>query len=162
MPLLVLLLIFGLSLANELKVFTIVQGKVQRVYVKEGQRVRTGDLLVQIDPVLYTTQRKSLHAQLESQRINLEKVERDFKRYEELFNRGLLSRSEYEDWKSRYEREKNSYEAIKAQLERIDKLIEYCTIRSPLDGIVKRLLVRDGLFVNGTTEAHPILILEER
>jgi multidrug resistance efflux pump len=34
---------------------------------------------------------------LEAQRLKLEKTERDFKRYEELYNRGLLSKSEYED-----------------------------------------------------------------
>ncbi len=160
--LLFLILFYPLVFAQEIKVSTIVQGKIERVLVKEGQRVNKGDLLVIIDPVLYTTQRDSLKAQLNSQKATLEKVERDFKRYEELFNRGLLSRSEYEDWKSKYEREVSQYEVLKAQLERVEKLIEYCTIRSPTRGIVKRLFVREGMFVNGTLNPEVLLVLEER
>ncbi|MEJ5338375.1 MAG: efflux RND transporter periplasmic adaptor subunit [Aquificaceae bacterium] len=156
------LLFINLLMAQEVRVSAIVQGRVERVFVKDGQRVERGDMLVQIDPVLYTTQKKGLQAQLSSQKVSLEKVERDFRRHEELFNRGLLSRSEYEDWKSKYEKELANYEALRAQLERTEKLIEYCTIKSPVRGVVKKLLVREGLFVNGTLSPELLLIIEER
>lgn len=158
----IFLLVVSLLAAQEVRVSAIVQGRVEKVFVKESQRVERGDLLVQIDPVLYTTQKSSLLAQLSSQKVALEKVERDFKRYEELFNRGLLSRSEYEDWKSRYEKELGQYEALKAQVERMEKLVEYCSIRSPVRGIVKKLFVREGLFVNGTLNPEVLLIIEEK
>ncbi|MCS7171638.1 MAG: efflux RND transporter periplasmic adaptor subunit [Aquificaceae bacterium] len=158
----ILLFLFSWAFSQEIRVSTIVQGKVERLYVREGQRVSRGDVLVSIDPILYRTQRDSLKAQMNAQRVTLEKTERDFKRYEELFNRGLLSKSEYEDWKSRYERELSQYESLKAQLERMEKLIEYCTIRSPVNGLVKRILVREGVFVNGTQNPEVLLILEER
>ncbi|MFN3976995.1 MAG: efflux RND transporter periplasmic adaptor subunit [Aquificaceae bacterium] len=154
-------LLYFLAFAQEVKVSAIVQGKVEKLLVKEGQRVNKGDTLVIIDPVLYTTQRDSLKAQLNSQKATLEKVERDFRRYEELFNRGLLSKSEYEDWKSKYEKELSQYQAIKFQLERVEKLIEYCTIKSPTKGVVKKLFVREGIFVNGTQIPEVLLILEE-
>lgn len=157
-----ILLLYLSVFAQEVKVSAIVQGRVEKLFVKEGQRVNKGDLLVIIDPILYTTQRDSLKAQLNSQKTTLEKVERDFKRYEELFNRGLLSRSEYEDWKSKYEKELSQYQALKAQLERVEKLIEYCTIKSPTKGIVKKLFVREGMFINGTLSPEVLLILEER
>ncbi len=163
MRLLIVFLSFvSLLMAQEVKVSAIVQGRVEKVFVKEGQRVEKGEVLVQIDPVLYTTQKRSLQAQLNLQRVVLEKVERDFRRYEELFNRGLLSRSEYEDWKSKYEKELAQHESLKAQLDRIEKLIEYCTIRSPVRGVIKRLFVREGLFVNGTTSPEVLLLIEER
>ncbi len=148
------------SYAKEIKVSAIVQGKVEKVLVKEGQRVNKGDLLVVIDPSLYITQRDNLKAQMEAQRISLERIERDYKRYEELFNRGLLSKSEYEDWKSKYQKELYQYEALKAQVERMEKLIEYCTIRSPVKGTVKKLFIREGVFVNGTQIPEVLLILE--
>ena len=159
---LVLLAYFIMVFAQEVKVSAIVQGKVEKLLVKEGQRVNKGDIIVIIDPVLYTTQRDGLKAQLNSQKATLEKVERDFKRYEELFNRGLLSRSEYEDWKSRYDKELSQYQALKSQLERVEKLVEYCTIKSPTKGVVKKLFVREGMFVNGTLSPEVLLILEER
>lgn len=153
--------LFLMAFSQEVRLSAIVQGRVEKVYVKEGQRVKEGDLLVSIDPVLYRTH-DSLKAQLSAQKIALEKVERDFRRYEELFNRGLLSRSEYEDWKSKYERELYQLESIRAQLERVEKFIEYCTLRSPIKGVVKRLMVREGIFINGTQNPEVLLILEER
>ncbi|MCS6957645.1 MAG: efflux RND transporter periplasmic adaptor subunit [Aquificaceae bacterium] len=162
MKLLLFLALFTLSLAQEIKVSAIVKGRVEKLYVKEGQRVEKGDVLVLIDPALYKAERDSLKAKLNSQRITLEKVERDFRRYEELFNRGLLSKSEYEDWKSRYEKELAQYESIKAQLQGVERLIEYCTIKSPVRGVAKKLLVREGMFVNGTTIPEVLLILEEK
>jgi len=80
----------------------IVKGAVKKVYVKEGQRVKKEQPLVEINPDLYLAEKERLTAQLEAQRLKLQKTERDFKRYEELYNRGLLSKSEYEDWKNRY------------------------------------------------------------
>ena len=163
MPYLLLLFVLAfLAFGQEIRVSTIVQGRVDKVYVKEGQKVKKGQVLVRVDPVLYTTQRDNLKAQLRAQEINLQKVERDFRRYEELFNRGLLSKSEYEDWKSKYEKEKSLYDALRAQLERVEKLIEYCTISAPTDGKVKKLFVREGMFVNGTTQGEVLLILEEQ
>ncbi|MFN7065639.1 MAG: efflux RND transporter periplasmic adaptor subunit [Aquificaceae bacterium] len=161
-PLVFTLLFIFLSLAQEIKISAIVQGRVEKVLVKEGQRVNKGDLLVLIDPLLYTTQRDSLMAQMEAQKIAFERAERDFKRHEELFNRGLLSRSEYENWKSKYQKELYQYEALKAQLQRVEALIDYCTIKAPTRGVVKRVLIREGSFVNGSLTPHILLILEEK
>jgi RND family efflux transporter MFP subunit len=157
-----ILLCFSLAFAKEIKVYAIVEGQVKKVYVKEGDKVKVGNVLVEIDPILYITRRESLSAELESQKLNLEKVERDFKRYEELFNRDLLSKSEYEDWKNRYERERSRYISLQAQVERINKLIEYCTLRAPTNGVIRKVLIREGSFVNGTMIPQTLLIMEER
>ncbi|ADO44979.1 secretion protein HlyD family protein [Hydrogenobacter thermophilus TK-6] len=157
-----ILLCFSLAFAKEIKVYAIVEGQVKKVYVKEGDKVKVGNVLVEIDPTLYITRRESLSAELESQKLNLEKVERDFKRYEELFNRDLLSKSEYEDWKNRYERERSRYISLQAQVERINKLIEYCTLRAPTNGVIRKVLIREGSFVNGTMIPQTLLIMEER
>ncbi|QWK20043.1 MAG: biotin/lipoyl-binding protein [Hydrogenobacter thermophilus] len=157
-----ILLCFSLAFAKEIRVYAIVEGQVKKVYVKEGDKVKAGDVLVEIDPILYITRRESLSAELESQKLNLEKVERDFKRYEELFNRDLLSKSEYEDWKNRYERERSKYLSLQAQVERVSKLIEYCTLRAPTNGVIRKVLIKEGSFVNGTMIPQTLLIMEER
>ena len=75
-----------------MNVYAIVKGVVKKVYVKEGQRVKKDQLLVEINPDLYLAEKERLTAQLEAQRLKLEKTERDFKRYEELYNRGSSQR----------------------------------------------------------------------
>jgi multidrug efflux pump subunit AcrA (membrane-fusion protein) len=109
-------LVFSLGFSQEVNVYAIVKGAVKKVYVKEGQRVKKDQPLVEINPDLYLAEKERLTAQLEAQRLKLEKTERDFKRYEELYNRGLLSKSEYEDWKNRYERERATYLSLEAEL----------------------------------------------
>lgn len=127
----------------------------------KGQRVNKDQPLVEINPDLYLAEKERLTAQLEAQRLKLEKTERDFKRYEELYNRGLLSKSEYEDWKNRYERERATYLSLEAELKGVEKLIEYCQIRAPTSGVVKKVFVREQSFINGTLSPHLLLILSE-
>ena len=154
-------LVFSLGFSQEVNVYAIVKGAVKKVYVKEGQRVKKDQPLVEINPDLYLVEKERLTAQLEAQRLKLEKTERDFKRYEELYNRGLLSKSEYEDWKNRYERERATYLSLEAELKGVEKLIEYCQIRAPTSGVVKKVFVRERSFINGTLSPHLLLILSE-
>ena len=65
---------------------------------------------------------------------------------EELYNRGLLSKSEYEDWKNQYERERATYLSLEAELK---------------SGVVKKVFVREQSFINGTLSPHLLLILSE-
>ena len=154
-------LVFSLGFSQEVNVYAIVKGAVKKVYVKEGQRVKKDQPLVEINPDLYLAEKERLTAQLEAQRLKLEKTERDFKRYEELYNRGLLSKSEYEDWKNWYERERATYLSLEAELKGVEKLIEYCQIRAPTSGVVKKVFVRERSFINGTLSPHLLLILSE-
>jgi RND family efflux transporter MFP subunit len=154
-------LVFSIGFSQEVNVYAIVKGAVKKVYVKEGQRVKKDQPLVEINPDLYLAEKERLTAQLEAQRLKLEKTERDFKRYEELYNRGLLSKSEYEDWKNRYERERATYLSLEAELKGVEKLIEYCQIRAPTSGVVKKVIVREQSFINGTLSPHLLLILSE-
>jgi len=153
---------FSFGFSQEVEVYAIVKGIVMKVYVKEGQRVEKGQLLVEIDPSLYLSEIEKLRAQLLAQRLKLDKVEREFRRYESLYERGLLSRSEYEDWKNKYEREEAVYKSIQSELKGLEKLLEYCRIVSPAKGVLKRLLVRENSFVNGTMNPHLLMVIEDR
>lgn len=156
------LFLFSFSFSQETEIYTIVKGIVREVFVKKGQHVRPGQMLVDIDPTLYVKERERLKAELEIQRLNLEKVEWDFKRYEELFNRDLLSKSDYEKWKNKYHVERAKYSSLLAQVEKLDTLIEYCRIKSPIKGVVKRVYVKKGTFVNGSMVPQVLLVVQER
>src|SRR5450755_564516 len=83
-----------------------VSGEITELAVKEGQRVKKGDLLLKIKPDFYLAALNQVKASYESslagktQAIaNLEKAEADFTRNKELFNRKLLSESDYVGFK---------------------------------------------------------------
>jgi len=84
---LILLLLALPVLAEELEVYTVVTGKVVKVHVREGDRVRKGQLLMEIDPSLYRAELRSLMGKRKEVEAKLWKVERDYRRLRELFER---------------------------------------------------------------------------
>ncbi len=154
-----LFLLVSFTLAEELKIYTIVQGRVLKVYVKEGEKVKKGQLLLEIDPSLYSARKTVLLGKRKEIQIKLWKAERDFKRLKELFERDLLAETRLEDQKVKYEAEKAKLEQIEGKLKEIETLISYTKIYAPENGTVRRLLTPEGAYVNGELIPQPVLIL---
>ncbi len=157
--------LFGLFLCavafgSEIPIYVIVKGKVKEVLVKEGQKVKKGDLLLRIDPILYELEIQRLKAKEEEVSARLWKVERDFRRVEELFNRDLIAESRYEEQKIRYQQQKARVDQVIAQRRKFEVLASYTEIRSPASGKIKKILVREGSYVNGELIPHKVIILE--
>lgn len=99
-----------------------VEGVVHRVHVQPGQRVKAGDLLVELDDTVD-------RAVLKSARVRLEKTRRDFQRDKALFEKALISRDEFENARS-------EFESAEALVEETQGVIERKTLRAPFDGTV--------------------------
>lgn len=140
-----------------------VTGEIVQLPVKEGDRVKKGQLLIRIKGDQYQAQKQRLEASLQSSEASLKmreaeltKVEADYNRVTELHSKGLSSDSEFETVKSNYLSTKASYEAAqanvlqsKAQLREVLETLYKTTINSPMDGIVTNLNVELGERVFG-------------
>ena len=156
-----LILFFPLIvLPKEVKIFAIVKGKVEKVFVKEGQKVKKGEKLIKISEELYTYKIEKIKAQIKELEKRLWKAERDYRRYEELFNRDLLAESVLEDKKIDVEILKAQIEGLMAELSRLETLKNYTLIKSPMNGIVKKVLVGEGSYINGSLIPQVVIILE--
>jgi HlyD family secretion protein len=143
-----------------------VSGEIIELPVKEGQQVKKGDLLVKINPDIYVAAFNQAKAGYESSlaakasaEANLEKAEADFKRNAELFDRKLLSESDYIGFKS-------TRDMAKAQLDNADSQVNVAqagvdsakeqlaktTIVSPLEGTISKLNSQLGERVLGTVQ----------
>ncbi len=149
------------SLSAEIKVYAVVMGKVQKVFVKEGDRVKKGELLVKIEDRLYEAKRKQFLGQLKAAKGSLYKVKRDYDRLKELFDRDLLSLTRLEDQKAKLDEVEGRIDEIKAKIEEVVVLKSYTEIRSPVKGRVKALLVEEGSYVNGVQVPHAVVIIEK-
>lgn len=141
-----------------------VSGEIVYLPVKEGQRVRKGDILLKIKQDQYIAQRdraianlSSARASLSIQRIQLQKIESDYNRTKELFSKGLSSEAELEAIKAQYETAKaqvQSAESVVLQMEAAVKEasenLAKTIITSPMDGVVSQLNVKPGERVLGT------------
>jgi RND family efflux transporter MFP subunit len=159
--LVVLLLLMGVSFAQEVKVYAIVVGKVLKVYVKEGQRVSKGQLLMEIDPSLYRADRKRLEGKKKEIEARLWKVERDYMRLKELFERDLLAETRLEDQKIRYDTLKAQLQQVEGEIDRVETLLSYTKIHAPVSGRVKSILVHEGNYVNGRLQPQTVLIISK-
>ena len=125
------------------------QGLVKTILVEEGDRVTEGQPLAQLDT-------DALELTLREREVNMNSLESNYKRSQELLEQELLSSQEFEQTKFQYEAAAAQYESAKLQL-------AYATIRSPFSGIVTERLVEVGNLVNAndvvfrTADLDPLL-----
>ena len=142
-----------------------VAGEITTLPVKEGDRVKKGDLLVQIKPDNYEASRNSADANFKSAlasktvaQAELDKAEAEFKRNEELFRNKLVSDSVMLDFKTVFDVAKLHYtnsihqsDQAKYGLDKARDDLSKTTIQSPMDGTVTRLRSQLGERVLGTS-----------
>jgi len=134
-------------------------GEIRELPVKEGDLVKKGDLLVQIDPERYRTEVDRLQSAVRMQKIAIEQAEvslansqRRFRRNESLRgDSGLVSQEAYEtselDYNSRSIDVRSLKEQVaqaEASLARARDDLSKTTIRSPMDGTVTKLNAEKG------------------
>ncbi|MCS7053789.1 MAG: efflux RND transporter periplasmic adaptor subunit [Ignavibacterium sp.] len=141
-----------------------VTGEIVELPVKEGDRVKKGQLLIRIKGDQYKAQKERLEANLQSAKANLKireaelkRIESEFRRIKELHDKNLVSDAELETMQTNYLSAKASYESAiamitqsEAQLREVLEILYKTTIYSPLDGVVTNLKVEIGERVLGS------------
>ena len=136
---------------TEVQISAYVMGKITRLPVKEGDKVRQGQILVQIDPASYAAQVKQNRASLELAQANLAQTELIYKRKQELFSAGLISQEEHEATATQYNLDRARLTQAEASLEQAQDTYAKTTITSPINGTVVQLNVEAGeVVVTGT------------
>ncbi len=129
-----------------------VSGEIIALPVKEGNRVQRGDLLMKIKPDIYMALRDQAASGLSSARASMTKSQTDYKRAQELFNKGLISSAELEQVNTTLEVSKAQYEQAEAEVKRATESLSKTTIYTPMEGTVSQLKVELGERVLGTSQ----------
>lgn len=141
-----------------------VSGEIIELAVKEGQRVKKGDLLFKIKPDNYVAARDSAQANYnysvanrDTAKANLEKADLEYKRNQALFTGKLISDSDFLTAKNAYEVAKSTLDGAieqvsiaRAQLESAKDDLSKTTVYSPLTGTISELNSQLGERVVGT------------
>ena len=129
---------------KQVEVGTQVSGIIAKIYVDFNSVVKEGQLIAELD-------RSVLQADLESSRANLNsaKVEYDYQtsnyeRIKGLYEKELVSTTEFEQAKYSYDRARYSYSQAQSNYSKAQKNIGYAKIYSPIDGVVLSRAVDEG------------------
>lgn len=134
----------------QVKINAEVSGEIIDLPVREGQRVKRGDLLVRIKPDAYQAQMERSEAALAVAQANLQKAEADYKRVSDLYEKQLVSTADMDLAKASYLSSKASFAQQQASVKESSETLAKTTIRSPMDGVVSQLKSELGERVSGS------------
>jgi HlyD family secretion protein len=126
------------------KVGTQVSGILKGVYVDFNDHVRKGQLLAQLDETSLLAQLEQSQAQVDQAQAQLNYNESTFKRLKALYDKNLISESDYEQALYNFENSKAAVVNAKSSLARSKINLGYATITSPIDGVVLNRAVEEG------------------
>ncbi|MCL5281800.1 MAG: efflux RND transporter periplasmic adaptor subunit [Planctomycetes bacterium] len=126
-----------------------VTGILEQVHFTEGQMVKKGDPLLSIDPRQPQANLKVAQANLEKEQAQLKNAEREAARQTELLQKGFASQDVYDQAITGVETLRAAVSADQAAVENAALQLDYCSIRSPVDGCTGRLLLHRGNLIKG-------------
>lgn len=125
-------------------------GRIEYLGVREGSRVRAGEVLARLENEDLVAERAQVEAQLAAARAEMTRMEtdlhtaeRNLKRYQNLWDHKAVAQADFENSQDQHKRGRAAVEAaranikaLEASLRRLSVLIEYTHIRAPFDGVV--------------------------
>jgi len=118
-----------------------VGGKVEWIKVNLGDTVKSGDKLARLDQRNFNLSMQSAQANLQKAYAGLSEARNEHKRYAELSEKGLVSKSGYDTAKASFESATSAVDLAKAQLDIASKDLNDSLLTAPYNGkITKRLI----------------------
>lgn len=128
-----------------------ISGRLSNLYVREGDEVEKGQLLLELDRTSLEARVRESQRSLEADRLRLEKAERNFERLKELYQKQFVGEKEYLDAETDYNLAKLNLEIGQARLEDAEEDLAKTSISAPHDGIITKMDIVDGQVISGAT-----------
>lgn len=152
----------GVVTTDEVIVSPEISGRLEKLYVAEGDTVTNGELLARIQPEewradvdFYSSSEQQFTASLAQTRADLENARLNFERIQGLYSNNVESvqdydaaRTTYDSAKARVEAAEKQIQAAAAQREKAKVYLDYTRILAPTNGIVDTRVALQGEVVN--------------
>jgi multidrug efflux system membrane fusion protein len=152
---------------NTVSLKTRIDGQIMKVNFREGQDVKTGELLIVIDPRPYEVALQQAQAQLQKDEAQLTNAKAQYERNRVLYEQGVIAKQDLDTMQASFGTYEGTIAADKAAIDNAKLNLTYCSIRSPIDGRVGLRQVDPGNYVTSAgntpmlviTQLHPIAVI---
>lgn len=137
-----------------------VTGVITAVHYREGQYVKKGDPLIDIDPRQYAAQVKQAQGLLERDKNLLAEAEMDLDRYKQAWSKNAIPRQTLEDQEKIVLQDQGTVKNDEGTVEFDQVQLSYCHIASPIGGRVGLRLVDPGNLVTANSTTTLVVVTE--
>jgi multidrug efflux system membrane fusion protein len=124
-----------------------VSGQLRRIAFREGEEVKRGQVLFELDARPYQAALDQAAALLERDRAQAANAEEEAKRYESLVEKEFVTAQQYEQVRTNAAAAKATLAGSQAAVDQARLNLQYATIRAPISGRTGSLLIREGNLV---------------
>ncbi len=135
---------------SNVQVETLVTGQLEKVFFQQGDFVRKGQLMFTLDPGPFQAVLDQATGDMERDTAQAQIAVVTAARYKQLFEQGVVSRQQYDQYQSQADSANATVVADKAAVEAARLQLSYCKIYSPMDGKTGSL----GVFPGNVVKAN--------
>ncbi len=137
-----------------------VQGEITQVYYREGQMVKKGDPLIEIDPRPYQAALTQVQGQLAHDQAVLKEARIDLERYKQALDRNAIAKQLYDDQEQVVLQDEGTVKNDEGQLANAQVNLVYTHITAPIAGRVGLRLVDPGNIVQANSTTALVVITQ--
>ncbi len=145
---------------NTVSLKTRIDGQIMQVNFREGQDVKTGELLILIDPRPYQVALQQAQANLQKDEAQLNNAKAQYERNKVLYEQGVIAKQDLDTMQASFGTYEGTIAADKAAIENAKLNLTYCSIRSPINGRVGLRQVDPGNYVTAAGNT-PMLVITQ-
>jgi len=144
---------------DQVDIGTEISGTVSKIYADFNQQVLKGQVLLEIDPLKAKVRVEQTKASYRAAANEMQYQKRNYRRTQELFQKGSIAATEMETAEYRYKNAQSNLTNAKSNLEQAELDLENCIIKSPITGIVLNRSVEAGQTVAASFSAPTLFTL---
>lgn len=138
---------------------TRIMGQIAAISVEPGQKVKKGDLLLNIKSKDIKAKKAQVNANMTAAKAAYSNADKDYKRYKTLFKQRSASQKEMDDMTTRYNMAKANLKAVKEMGAEVDEMLKYADIKAPYSGIITQKYMNVG---DLASPGMPLLAIEKQ